>query len=105
MALRARCSIGEGFADDPPRGRVQTRIGDRVQPMVQLRIEIFEVVEGAAEKANQSRIAGVQAAHRIYAEFGAKVRQRRTARRLTQQELAALIKLDASKNLAVGSVF
>jgi transcriptional regulator with XRE-family HTH domain len=38
-------------------------------------------------------MAGVEAAHRIYEAFGAQVRQRRTAMRLTQLELAALIKL------------
>ena len=38
-------------------------------------------------------MAGVGAAHRIYETFGAQVRQRRTALRLTQLELAARIKL------------
>ena len=38
-------------------------------------------------------MAGVEAAHRIYEAFGVQVRERRTAMRLTQLELATLIKL------------
>jgi transcriptional regulator with XRE-family HTH domain len=38
-------------------------------------------------------MAGVEAAHRIYEAFGSQVRERRTAMRLTQLELAARIKL------------
>jgi len=38
-------------------------------------------------------MAGVEAAHRIYETFGAQVRERRTAMRLTQLELATRIKL------------
>jgi transcriptional regulator with XRE-family HTH domain len=38
-------------------------------------------------------MAGVEAAHRIYETFGAQVRERRTAMRLTQLELAVRIKL------------
>ena len=38
-------------------------------------------------------MAGVEAAHPIYEAFGAQVRERRTALRLTQQELAGRIEL------------
>ncbi len=38
-------------------------------------------------------MAGVEAAHRIYEAFGAQVRERRAAMRLTQLELATRIKL------------
>ncbi len=38
-------------------------------------------------------MAGVEAAHRIYETFGAQVRERRSALRLTQLELATRIKL------------
>ena len=38
-------------------------------------------------------MAGVEAAHRIYETFGAQVRERRSALRLTQLELATQIKL------------
>jgi hypothetical protein len=40
--------LGEGLADDPVGGRVHGRIGDRIEPMTELLVQI--VAEGAAEE-------------------------------------------------------
>jgi hypothetical protein len=51
---------GEGFVDDALRGRVDTGIGDRVEPMPELSVEIIEVAERTAEEevlANNSGTA------------------------------------------------
>ena len=42
---RRRFFFGEGFVDDPLRGRVHTRIGDRVEPVTELGIEVVEIAE------------------------------------------------------------
>ena len=38
---------GEGLRDDPLRGAVQADVGDRVEPVGELAIEIVEIAEGA----------------------------------------------------------
>ena len=48
--MQERLLFGEGFVDDAMCGGVHARIGDVVQPAAQLRIEVFEIVEDAAEK-------------------------------------------------------
>jgi hypothetical protein len=48
--LQSWLFLGEGLVDDALRGRVHARIGDRVEPMPQLGVEIAEVAKGAAEE-------------------------------------------------------
>ena len=40
----------EGFVDDPPGRRMHARVGDRVEPMPELGVQILEVAERAAEE-------------------------------------------------------
>ena len=53
-AGRQRLQLGllgrEGLRDDPLRRAVQADIGDRVEPVIELGIEILEIAEGAAEE-------------------------------------------------------
>jgi hypothetical protein len=48
--LQGRLFFGEGLIDDALSGCVHARIGDRVEPMPQLAIEIIEIPEGVAEE-------------------------------------------------------
>jgi hypothetical protein len=50
QGLQGRLFLGEGLVDDALRGCVHARIGDRVEPMPQLGVEIVEVAKGAAEE-------------------------------------------------------
>ena len=43
--LQRRLFFGEGLVDDPLRGRVHPRIGDRVEPVTELDIEVVEIAE------------------------------------------------------------
>jgi hypothetical protein len=45
-----RLFLGKGLVDHALRGGVHTRIGNRVEPMAQLGIEIVEVAERAGEE-------------------------------------------------------
>ena len=45
-----RLFLGEGLVDDPTGGGVHPRIGDRIEPMPKLGIEIVEIAERAAEE-------------------------------------------------------
>jgi hypothetical protein len=49
--------LAEGFVDDELRGRVDPGIGDRVEPVPQLRVEIIEAAERAAEEEVLANIA------------------------------------------------
>ena len=42
--------LGEGGGDDPPRGGVDPRVGDRVEPVAQLGVQVVEVLERAGEE-------------------------------------------------------
>jgi hypothetical protein len=46
--LQGRLFFGEGLIDDALRGRVHAGIGDRIEPMLQLGVEIIEITKGAA---------------------------------------------------------
>src|SRR5271166_5209387 len=48
--FRTLLLFGEGLIDDAQRGRVYARIGDRIEPMPQLGVEIIEIAKGAAEE-------------------------------------------------------
>jgi hypothetical protein len=48
--LESRLLLGEGLIDDPPCGRVDPRVGDRVEPVAQLGVEVVEVLERAGEE-------------------------------------------------------
>ena len=48
--LQSWLFLGEGLVDDALRGRVHARIGDRVEPMLKLGVEIIEIAKGAAEE-------------------------------------------------------
>ena len=43
--LQRRLFFGEGLVDDALRGRVHTRVGDRVEPVTELDIEVVEIAE------------------------------------------------------------
>jgi hypothetical protein len=45
-----RLLLGEGLIDDPPGGRVDPRVGDRVEPVAQLGVEVVEVLERAGKE-------------------------------------------------------
>src|SRR5262249_60490510 len=49
--------LGEGNVDDTLRSGMQTGVGNRVEPMAQLGIEIVEVAERAGEKEVLANIA------------------------------------------------
>ena len=61
MAPVARASaslfLGESLVDDPLCGGVHARIGDRIQPMAKLAVQIVEIAKGAAEKEVLADIA------------------------------------------------
>ena len=42
--------LGEVLGDDTPGGGVQARVGDLVEPLAELGVEIVEVAEAAARK-------------------------------------------------------
>ena len=48
--LEMRLLLGEGLIDDPPGGGMDPRIGDRVEPVAQLGVQIVEVLERAGEE-------------------------------------------------------
>ena len=48
--LELRLLLGEGLVDDPPGGRVHPRVGDRVEPVAQLGVQVVEVPERAGEE-------------------------------------------------------
>ena len=45
-----RLLLGEGLSDDPPGGRVDPRVGDRVEPVAQLGVQVVEVLERAGKE-------------------------------------------------------
>jgi hypothetical protein len=45
-----RLLLGEGLIDDPPGGRVDPRVGHRVEPVAQLGVEVVEVLERAGKE-------------------------------------------------------
>ena len=55
--LQRRLFFGEGLVDDPLRGRVHTRIGDRVEPVTELDIEVVEIAERGAEEEVLTNVA------------------------------------------------
>ena len=48
--LETRLLLGEGLVDDALRGGVHARIGDRVEPVPELGVEVVEIAEDAAEE-------------------------------------------------------
>ena len=48
--LEMRLLLGESLVDDPPGGRVDPRVGDRIEPVAQLRVQVVEVAERAGEE-------------------------------------------------------
>ena len=48
--LQVRLLLGEGLVDDPLGGGVHARIGDRVEPMPELGVQVVEVAERAGEE-------------------------------------------------------
>ena len=48
--LEARPLLGEVLGDDAPRGGVGARVGDIVQPLPELGVEVVEVAEAAGEE-------------------------------------------------------
>jgi len=52
-----RLLLGEGLVDDALRGRVDTGIGDVVEPMPELSVEIIEIAERSAEEEVLANIA------------------------------------------------
>src|SRR5262249_50242600 len=52
-----RLLLGEGFVDDAQCGRMHTRIGDRVEPLPQLGIEVIEVAERGAKEEVLANVA------------------------------------------------
>jgi hypothetical protein len=55
--LQHRLLLSEGLVDDALRRGVHTRIGDRVEPMTELDIEIVEIAERASEEEVLADIA------------------------------------------------
>jgi hypothetical protein len=43
--LKLRLLLGEGLGDDPPGGGVDAWVGDRVEPMAELSVQVVEVLE------------------------------------------------------------
>ena len=50
QGAQVRLLLGEGLVDDALRGGVHPRIGDRIEPMPQLGVEIVEIAERAGEE-------------------------------------------------------
>ena len=50
QSLQRRFLLGEGFVDNALGSCVNPWVGDRVEPMAELRVEIIEVAERAAEE-------------------------------------------------------
>jgi hypothetical protein len=42
--------LGEGRGDNPAGGRVDPRVGDRVEPVAELGIQVIEVLKRAGEE-------------------------------------------------------
>src|SRR5208283_4277338 len=57
QALEVRLLLGEGLVDDALGSGVDTRIGNRIEPMPQLGIEIVEVAEGAGKEEVLTNVA------------------------------------------------
>ena len=55
--LEDRLLLGEGFVDDALCGRVHTGIGDRVEPVPELGIEVVEVAERCAQEEVLANVA------------------------------------------------
>src|SRR5919106_6636769 len=50
QGLELRLLLREGLGDHPAGGRVDSRVGDRVEPVAQLGIQVIEVLERAGEE-------------------------------------------------------
>src|SRR6185437_15605444 len=50
QGFQRRSILGEGLVDDPVGGRMHARIGDRIEPMTELLVQVVEVAERAAEE-------------------------------------------------------
>ena len=48
--VATRLFLGEGLVDDAAGRGVNARIGDRIQPMAELTVQIVEIAEGPAEE-------------------------------------------------------
>jgi len=48
--LQAGALLGEVLADDPPRGGMSSHVGDFVEPLVELAVEVVAVAEATAEE-------------------------------------------------------
>src|ERR671910_1208536 len=55
--LQLRLLLGKGLGDDPPGGGVGSRVGDRIEPMAELGVQVVEVLERAGEEEVLSDIA------------------------------------------------
>src|SRR4051812_48407652 len=49
--------LGEGLVDDPAGSCMHPRIGDRVQPLLQLDVEVFEIPERTGEEEVFANVA------------------------------------------------
>ena len=50
QGLELRLLLGEGLGDDPAGGGVDPRVGDRVEPVAELGVQVVEVLERAGEE-------------------------------------------------------
>jgi hypothetical protein len=55
--LELRLLLGEGLGDDPAGGGVDAWVGDRVEPVAELGVEIVEVLERAGQEEVLADIA------------------------------------------------
>ena len=55
--LQSGLFFSEGLVDHSPRGGVDARIGNTIQPVAELAIKIIEIAEGATEKKVLPNIA------------------------------------------------
>ena len=49
--------LGEVLDDDPPRGAVQAAVGDLVEPLAELGVQVIEVAEAAGEEKALAHVA------------------------------------------------
>ena len=55
--LQLRLLLGESLSDDPPGGGVGAWVGDRIEPMAELGVQVVEVPERAGEEEVLADIA------------------------------------------------
>jgi hypothetical protein len=55
--LQVRLLLGKVFRDDTPRGGMRAPVGDVIQPLMKLRVEVIEIAEAATEKEVFAHIA------------------------------------------------